>query len=73
MDDAVHWRATHPLDILPEQWPPDIQKYDLTCDLSEFGELPDDEDQAKWFTSAVRRIDSSDDCAAFRQRAVGAY
>lgn len=71
MHDTVYWRATHPLDILPDQWPSDIEKYHFTCDLSDVGELPDSEEEVRGFMSAVERIDSSDSCAAFRRYASG--
>lgn len=53
------------LDIEPEVWHKDIGIYNLYCDLKSFG-IPKDENAAKRFVDAARRVNSPFSCASFK-------
>lgn len=64
MNDAVYWRATDALDIRPDEWLQDVNKYHFSCDVGRFT-VPHDEYDLERFVDGVRGIDSRASCEAF--------
>lgn len=65
MRDSIHWRATHPLDLDPDEWMSDVHKYQFTCDVPGI-EIPDDDDESQRTIETLQGLRTRDDCRAFK-------
>lgn len=66
MHNAIHWRALHILDAEPDEWPTDIENYNLYCDLRNLS-IPEDAIAAKIFVDAAGQVDSPISCTFFKK------
>lgn len=66
MQTAVHWAALNTLDVQPDEWPTNVENYNLYCDLRSFG-IPKDENVASSFIEDTSKINSPEACTFFKK------
>lgn len=71
MHDAMHWRALHRLDVEPDEWPSEVERYDLVCSLGQLGVTPEGGEGARLVAAAARTVDSRSACNDLQSQATG--